>query len=106
MDTFFSTKKYREIKIKFLPFFITKKGRAKKASAVFLSLRFTSEISTTSVITGVLPRGSRISVRYTCSKNKARLVFEVAIAYKTKRLSIKNLSLFLVVTVYISLGPE
>jgi len=44
----------------------------KRSSAVFLSLRFTSEISTTSVITGVLPRGARISVRFTCSKNKAQ----------------------------------
>jgi len=32
----------------------------------------------------VLPRGARISVRYTCSKNKAR-IFEIAIAHKTKR---------------------
>jgi hypothetical protein len=69
----------------YLPFFIAKKGRAKKSSAVFLSLRFTSEISTTSVITSVLPRGTRISVCLTCSKNKAHIRF-------LKRFRLKNRS--------------
>jgi hypothetical protein len=64
---------YPETVIIYFSFFPQK--RNKKLVAVFLSLRFTSEISTTSVITGVLPRGARISVRYTCSKNKARLDF-------------------------------
>jgi hypothetical protein len=53
-------------------FGIAQKGNAKKASAVFLSLRFTSEISTTSVIIGVLPRGARISGCFTCVKKKAQ----------------------------------
>jgi len=73
--------------ISFLPFFIAKKGRAKipiaiGTSAVFLSLRFNSEISTTSVITGVLPRGTRISVHYTCSKNKAHFNFRRRYRYR------------------------
>jgi hypothetical protein len=60
----------------------------KRSSAVFLSLRFTSEISTTSVITSVLPRGTRISERFTCFKNKA--TFRLRSRYRLKIEEILN----------------
>ena len=55
--------------------FPQKKRNKRKLVAVFLYFRSTSEITTISVITGVLPRGARISVRFTCFKNKATFRF-------------------------------